>query len=293
MPFSLAPKERTGFDLRFADAHAHVNPVSGLRPSELASRFAAAGGWFIALVSLSPWDYGLSLNDPRAAYDAVLRAHESACRETREAGLRVACIAGLHPADVDKLVDAGLRAHEVLELGVSVVNRVVSLCRAGRMDGVGEVGRQHYRTGAERSLVSEMILEEAALRAQEAGCVVHMHLEDVGPETVLLTHRALSRVGVRPSPRIVFHHAKPSMVEASLSLGYSVTVPGRAQVIAEALRRGRGFMVESDFPGVESPRSLAPWHLPAAEVEAAGGDEEALGAINVESIVRAYGVKPP
>ena len=279
--------------MRFADAHAHVNPVRGLRPSELASRFLEVGGWFVALVSLSPWDYGLGLSDPKAAYEAVLKAHEAACREVREAGLRVACIAGLHPADVDKLVDAGMKASDVLELGVSVARQVVSLCRAGRMDGIGEVGRQHYRTGAERALVSEIILEEAALMAQDEGCVIHMHLEDVGPDTVVLTHRALSRVGVKPSPRIVFHHAKPSMVDASLSLGYSVTVPGRPQIISEALRRGRGFMVESDFPGVETPRSLAPWHLPAAEAEALDGNEEVLGVINVDSVVRAYGVEPP
>ncbi len=279
--------------MRFADAHAHVNPVKGLRPSELAARFARAGGWFMALVSLSPWDYDIDLSDPRAAYEAALRAHESACREARDAGLRVACIAGFHPSDVDRLVDAGVKANDVLELGLSVVGQVVSLCREGRMDGVGEVGRQHYRTGADRALVSELILEEAALRAQEEGCVLHMHLEDVGPETVALTHRALSRVGVRPSPRIVFHHAKPSMVDASLSLGYSVTVPGRPQVIAEAARRARGFMVESDFPGAESPRAVAPWDLPSAETEALGDDEEALGSINLDSVTRAYGVEPP
>ncbi|MGC9210156.1 MAG: TatD family hydrolase [Acidilobus sp.] len=280
----------------FADAHAHVNPARGLSPTELASRFLRAGGWFIALVASSPWDYGIDVGDPRAAYETVLRAHEAACREVAGQGLKVACIAGFHPADVDKLVDMGLRADRALDIGLSVIDEVIRLCKAGRLQGVGEVGRQHYRTSAERVLVSELILEESVVRAVEAGCVVHLHLEDVGPETVLLTHRALTRLGVRPSPAIVFHHARPSMTDVALSLGYSVTVPGRPQVIAEALRRGLGFMVESDFPGAELPKALTPWDLPRYEEEAMAGRpdaEAALHSINVDSIVRAYGVEPP
>ncbi|MGC9071789.1 MAG: TatD family hydrolase [Acidilobus sp.] len=280
----------------FADAHAHVNPMRGLRPAELASRFVQAGGWFIALISSSPWDYGIDATDVRAAYDAILRAHEAACREVAGQGLKVACLAGFHPSDVDKLIEMGLKAHEVLDVGLSVVKGVIGLCKAGRLQGVGEVGRQHYRTSAERVLVSELILEEAIVNAQEADCVVHLHLEDVGPETALLTHRVLTRLGVKPSPRIVFHHARPSMIEAVLALGYSATVPGRPQAVAEALRHGRGFMVESDFPGIELPKSVAPWDLPRYEQEALREQrdpEGALRSINVDSIVRAYGVKPP
>jgi len=282
--------------LMIADGHAHVNPLRGLSARELAERFLRSGGWFIALVSVSPWDYGLDVTNAEAAYRDVLRYHESACREAREAGLKVACVAGFHPADVDKLVDSGLRSSEVLNLGLKVLDYITSLCRSGRLDGIGEIGRQHYRTIADRVLVSELILEEAVLRAQELGCAVHLHLEDVGPETVSLTHRALSRLGIKPSPSTVFHHAKPSMVREALSLGYSITVPGRTAVIAEAIKYGDSFMVESDFPGVEIPRALRPWDLAAAEEEALRGTpdpERVLRRINVEAVVRAYGVEPP
>jgi predicted urease superfamily metal-dependent hydrolase len=86
------------------------------------------------------------------------------------------------------------------------------------------------------------------------------------------------------------------MVREALSLGYSITVPGRTAVIAEAIKYGDGFMVESDFPGVEIPRALRPWDLAAAEEEALRGTpdpEKVLRRINVEAVVRAYGVEPP
>lgn len=42
-----------------ADGHTHSNPVKGLGMEKIAPKFREEGGWFVAIVGLSPWHYGL------------------------------------------------------------------------------------------------------------------------------------------------------------------------------------------------------------------------------------------
>ena len=279
-----------------ADAHSHVNPVRGLAPSRLAELFKGSGGWFVALVSLSPWDYGIEPTPPLEAYERALEAHVRACEEVRGAGLRVSCIAGFHPQDVDELASRGMRSDDIYELGLKVLELEERLCREGKLDGIGEVGRQHRRTLADRVLVAELIMEESARLARDLGCVLHLHLEDVGPETVVLTRAALARVGVAPTPRIVFHHSRPNMVPAARDLGFAATVYGLPSAVLEALKLGGAtFMVESDFPGADVARALTPWGLAnsMAELLKMGASEEELYKLNVDMVVRTYRVPAP
>lgn len=284
--------------LPVADAHSHINDVRGLSARELASKFLSSGGWFIALVSVSPADYNMNISqDPLEVYLNALRHHVSLCKEVRSSGLTVSCLAGFHPDDVEFLASRGLGALGALKVAMKVLEAEADLCRKGGLDGIGEVGRQHYKSLPERLVASQLVLERAAEVAQDLGCVLHMHLEDVGPDTVELTHMALSSRGIRAGPRIVFHHAKPNMVAPATSLGYSATVPGRTEALIDALRlAGPNFMAESDFPGWEGPRILAPWNLGINIREAvakAGLGEEALYEINIDNVVRAFGVEPP
>mgnify|MGYP001772598913 FL=1 len=279
-----------------ADAHSHVNPAKGLAPARLAELFKGSGGWFVALVSLSPWDYGIDPSPPLDAYERALEIHVRACSEVRSAGLRASCIAGFHPQDVDELASRGMRSDEVYELGLEVLKLEERLCREGKLDGIGEVGRQHRRTSADRALAAELIMEESARLAKDLDCVLHLHLEDVGPETVILTRAALARVGVAPTPRIVFHHSRPNMVPAARDYGFAATVYGLPSAVAEALKlAGAAFMVESDFPGVEMARALTPWGLAnsMAELLNMGADEEDLYRLNVDMVVRTYRVPAP
>jgi TatD-related deoxyribonuclease len=278
-----------------ADAHSHVNAAKGVGASELADRFRGSGGWFIALVSASPWDYGITIA-PEEAYMKSLDIHVRACREVRERGLRVACLAGFYPGDVDRLASGGMRPSEILRLGHEVIGQEFKMCREGLLDGIGEVGRQHYKTAPLNLLVSELIMEEAIRVASDSGCIVHLHLEDVGPDTVLLTNEVIGRLNVKPSPRVVFHHARPDMVATASSLGYASTVYGREEALRAAISRGAlGFMVESDFNGL-SDSLVAPWTLGPLEGELLAESiltEDDMYRLNVDNIVRTYGVTPP
>ncbi|MEB3817015.1 MAG: TatD family hydrolase [Desulfurococcales archaeon] len=283
-----------------ADAHGHSNPVRGLGASKIASKFKASGGWFQALVALSPWHYAIDFN----GFDSYVEAidiHLRECKAAEEAGLRVACIAGFHPADVDKLIDRyKMDPLKVLELGESVIEYVGKLCREGVLDGIGEVGRQHYKTSPERVLIAEYILEKAVELAADADCVVHMHLENSGLATVELTHRVLSSIKLGEKRRkVLFHHSKPVMVQRAWELGYSSTLPGLLRVLEYSFQQLEPvYMIESDY--IDDPGRpgavIYPWEIAdnIARLRAKGlVDEEYLYRVNVDLVSRIYGVEPP
>ncbi|MEB3774539.1 MAG: TatD family hydrolase [Desulfurococcales archaeon] len=282
-----------------ADAHGHSNPARGLGAYRIAEKFRESGGWFWALVSLSPWSYGID-GVGMDAYKAVIDLHLRECKEAEDAGLRVACFAGFHPADVDRLIDRyRVEPSRVLRLGMDVIEYIAGLCRDGVLDGIGEVGRQHYKTGAERAVISELILEKALEYSRDYGCIVQMHLEHVGSVTVDLVDYAVNRLGVKDRRLIVFHHSKPVTGVHAHRLGYSVNIPGVPRLLSHVFKELEPFyMIESDF--IDDPARpgavVYPWEM-AGEVarlrDKGVVDEEYIYKVNVDNIVKLYRVEPP
>lgn len=280
------------------DAHSHTNPVRGLGASRIAEKFRENGGWFIAIVSLSPWAYGLEFSGIDS-YRSVIDILARECMEAEQAGLKTACLAGFHPADVDRLIDKyRLKPEEVLELGLRVVEMIGKACKDGFPDGIGEVGRQHYKTTAERVLISELILERAIEAARDFGCLVHMHLENAGPITTRLVDTVVERLNDRSlRERLVFHHMKPRHTVYASRLGYPSTVPGTPELLRNIMGKVPPvYMLESDH--IDDPMRpgavVYPWVM--AEhvqrlVRRAG--EEYMYKVNVDNIVKVYGVAPP
>ena len=283
-----------------ADGHGHSNPVRGMGAARIAERFKEAGGWFWALLSLSPWNYGI---EPAGleSYERMIEIVVRECKEAEDAGLRVACLAGFHPADVDRLIDRyKMDPTRVLELGRSVVDHIAGLCREGILDGIGEVGRQHYKTGAERAVIAQLILERALEHARDYGCIVHMHLEHVGRITVDLVEDTAKRIGLGDArARVVFHHSKPGTGSYASSLGYPVTIPGVQRLLPHVFRELEPFYIlESDY--IDDPSRpgavVYPWEM-AEEVHRLYSKglvgEEYLYRVNVDNVVKLYGVEPP
>ena len=282
-----------------ADGHTHTNPVRGMGAAKIAPQFKKSGGWFMALVSLSPWAYGIDFNgldSYKQAFDILIRE----CKTVEEEGLRAACIAGMHPADVDKLIDKyKMEPRSVVELGISVIDYVAELCQQGVLDGIGEVGHQHYKTTAERVLISHRILEYALEKAKDYNCVVHMHLENAGTITVDLIDYTVTRLRIPPNARnkIVFHHSKPNMIKHAGMLGYSSTLPGVPRLLEHAVKNLEPlYIVESDH--IDDPARpgavVYPWDMAATIrriYEAGIASEEYLYKVNVDNIERVYGIE--
>ena len=287
--------------LLYADAHMHSNPVKGLGASEIARRFKSRGGWFAALVGLSPWHYAIDVRDnPYQAYVKSIELHIAECRRAAEQGLTVSCFAGFHPADVDHLIDAGMQPHRVLELGEKVIEHIARLCREGRLQGIGEVGRQHFKTSPERVAIAQEILTLAMEHAKDLDCPIHMHLENAGEATVSLVERLARRVGIEKK-LLLFHHSKPNVAAVASQKGFYATLPGKEQILRYYLVNRfptRGVMIESDY--IDDPRrpcvSSCPWEIVERQeklLREGVVDENTLYRLNVDNIVEFYRVKPP
>ncbi len=277
-----------------ADAHCHTNPVRGTGARVIAEKFKKSGGWFIAIVSLPPWSYGLGgslLDDYKKVVEILL--HE--CENAKEAGLEVSCIGGFHPAIIDRLADQGMELEKVRELGLKVIDYVATLCRQGVLDGIGEVGRQHYKTMPERVVLAEELLEYTLEVARDNNCIVHLHLENAGTYTVSSVSRTMRKIGLRNPTRIIFHHVTTRMLAYIVDNNLSSTVPGLEGVllkIAEQKIEPR-YMIESDY--IDDPKRPGvvtyPWNLSMVQkrlFEKGLFDEDYLFKINVDMIEKVY-----
>lgn len=289
--------------LLFSDAHTHTNPVRGLGAIKIAERFKKEGGWFMALVSLSPWSYALNFEGFKS-YKDVIEILLRECKSAEEVGLKIACFSGFHPSDIDTLIDKyKMDPIDVLKLGLKVIDYVADLCKNGVLDGIGEVGRQHYKTLPERVVISEFILRKALEYAKDYGCKVHMHLENEGFITIELIVEELIEIGIsdvsKISNKLLFHHFKPSMTKEASRKGFPSTLPGLLKVLEFAFKELKPeYMIESDhIDDPARPGSVVyPWEMIRSEkilLKKGIVTEEYLYKINVDNVVNFYNVSAP
>ena len=277
-----------------ADAHTHTNPVKGLGMSKIAPKFKEAGGWFIALVGLSPWHYGLE--PTLEGYEKTLNLMIKEAEVAKEAGLKVKTLFGFHPADVDKLMGS-MEPEKVLEFGLKVLSIVEKYLKAGKIDGVGEVGRQHYKTTPVAVVIAQLIMDRALELSRDYDAVVHLHLEQGGRITALDVKRRIERVGAKVE-RVVVHHARGKSLAAAVEEGLVATVPGVRGSLERAITLEPKYMVESDH--IDDPKRpgvvVYPWDMAKNQLELLREglvDEDYLWKINVDNVCKTFGVERP
>ncbi|MDP8002921.1 MAG: TatD family hydrolase [Caldisphaera sp.] len=280
----------------FADAHSHINPVKGLG-YKIAEKFKEKNGWFISFISASPWDYFDDFQGFKS-YQKMIEYQINECKKANNLGIKSVCIAGFHPEDIDFIIDKYHASPSyVLDLGLKVVEYEGNLCKEGQLFGLGEVGRQHYKSMPERIAVSQIILEKALEIAKDNDCMVHLHLENSNIDTVKIIDYSVNKINIKDKRKIVFHHAKPSMIIDAYNLGYSATLYGIDPVLSKAFSSLPPiFMIESDFPDMPNiKKTVAPWELPQKILDIYNRlsiDEKYLYKINVENVENAYKIKP-
>ncbi len=279
----------------YADPHLHPNPVKGLGGEKIASKSKEANIWILGFLSLPPWDY--ELEPTLRNYEKIIDMIVKECRKSSGKGVKVKCFSGFHPAEVDILIDRyHLKPLEVLELGMKVLALIRDKCISGELDGVGEVGHQHYRTFSDRALISHKILEKALEISKDYGCPVQMHLENNEHSTVALIHETAMKIVGKPSRQIVFHHSKPSMAVQAYEKGYLSTVPGTKKPLLEYLfaRTPPVYMLESDFvDDANRPKPVYPWDIAGMQellLREGKVDEEYVCKVNRDNPQEAFGV---
>ena len=244
----------------YSDAHLHSNPMHGLGAYKIAVKVKESGGWFMALVSLTPIHYNLPLNLEGflKTVDIVIKE----CEAANKAGIKAVCLAGIHPAAIDKLLNVA-RVEKVRKIAVKVLKYIKRRIREGRLAGIGEVGRPHYPTHPISIVVSDLIMEEALEVVKETNSIAHLHLEAGGEATVLNIARKLMKIGLA-GRHVIIHHADVETAKAAIKEGINVTVLSKLEI----LRGLRGLLsralIESDFLDDPSRPCVAtcPWDIP-------------------------------
>jgi TatD-related deoxyribonuclease len=247
----------------FADPHLHPNPIKGLGGEKIAIKSKKANIWLLGFLTLPPWDYGL---EPTLQnYEKIIEMIIKECKKASSTGVEIKCFAGFHPAEIDRLIDHyKLKPLDVLETGMKVLNLIKDKCITGELDGIGEVGHQHYKTYPDRALISHMILERAFEISRDYNCPIQMHLENNEHSTVAIIHETVMKTISTSSRRIIFHHSKPSMALQAFRLGYLSTVPGTRKPLLEYMfsQIPPVYMLESDYVDDSMrPNPIYPWDI--------------------------------
>ncbi len=284
-------------NLYYSDAHTHTNPIYGLGAEKIAKKFKSVGGWFMALVSLPPYHYGFMENGIDA-YRKMLDLLVKEAGKIREAGLKIRVFAGFHPAEVDEYFRRGLKLEEIIDLARSVLRLIVEYHERGLIDGIGEVGRQHYSTAPARLVASEIILAEAMEAARDNDMMTHLHLEQGGFVTVESIKYLADFVNISRG-KVFLHHVTINEALWADRYGFNYTVPAKYRSLKRVFEAGlRRVLVESDHiddpkrPGVSS----YPWDIPVRIkqlIDEGIIDEETAYRVMVDNIVEAYDVPPP
>ncbi len=284
-------------NLYYSDAHTHTNPIYGLGAERIAKKFKGVGGWFMALVSLPPYHYGF-MESGIEAYRKTIDLLVSEAGKIREAGLKVRVLAGFHPAEVDEYFRRGMKLGDIIELAESVIKLIVGYHRRGLIDGIGEVGRQHYSTAPARLVVSEIILLKAMEAARDNDMIMHLHLEQGGFVTVESIKYFTSFTSINKN-RVFLHHVTINEALWAEKYGFNYTVPAKYRSLKRVFEAGlRRVLVESDHiddpkrPGVSS----YPWDIPVRIkqlIDEGIINEETVHRVMVDNIVETYDVTPP
>uniref|UniRef100_A0A7J3ZK10 Hydrolase TatD n=1 Tax=Fervidicoccus fontis TaxID=683846 RepID=A0A7J3ZK10_9CREN len=284
--------------LPFSDAHCHSNPVSGLGARRIAEKFVEAGGWFLSLVMLPSWSYSGSQALTLEEYIRLVNLHVRECESARAVGLKVACFAGYHPAEIDRAIEKGLSYRKIVELGRGIIDVLVKLCVEGRLQGIGEIGRQHYKTRPESVVVANELLHYAMVRSRDSNCTIQLHLENTEGFTVPQIETVIQKVGM-PKNLIILHHVRPRLLKEAIERGLWSTTPGVYESLKIALEsfKARNTLVESDF--LDDPKRpgavIEPWRLIEHQVrlhEQGVVDDRVLEKLNVSNVEAVFRISP-
>lgn len=230
------------------DDHFHLNKRTGVGP-DIVREFMRSGGTHIILVALPSWSCGVFPTKPDD-YRAVFNELLEDCRKVNELGCVCYPIAGVHPAEIGKLMER-MNLGEAEALMCSGLDIAAEYVREGKCIGL-KSGRPHYPVTPEVWNASNRVLAHALELSGDLDCALQIHAESGPCEDV----SALAKSCGMDASRVVKHFAT-----CDTPLHPSITV--REPFLNEWFEQKREFTLESDYmddlsrPGaVNGPRSV-------------------------------------
>jgi TatD-related deoxyribonuclease len=262
------------------DDHIHIDPVNG-RGIEAAKDFLRAGGTHFFLVSKPSWSLGVHPvcgADYAKVFDETIRVAEM----IRETGLTVFPVLGVHPAEINRLMER-MTLGETVTLMKGGLDCAAGYIREGKAVAL-KSGRPHYEVSPELLAASNEVLTHALQLAADCSCALQIHAE-TGPCADIVE---MAKAANMPVERVVKHYGSP---ETPLH----PSLIARHEALPRLVQEHRRFTMESDYmdensrPGaVIGPKSVPRY---TNQLVAAGKMTiDDCFIIHAETVGRVYGV---
>jgi TatD-related deoxyribonuclease len=270
------------------DNHFHVQPDKGLGVDAVRA-FLNAGGTHVTLIPIP----GEADKTTRAEWRAFFEAHLAlADRLERETPVRIIRAVGPYPVEFVRMADRhGLStAAEAFRAGYDAATELLAERRAHVM---GAVGRPHFPVSEDVWAASNELLTYGLTRARDADAPVILHTEHA-PPPVFADLARIATAAAYPLARLVKHYAPPA-VRPEENHGLFPSVIASRSNIAEAIAKGDGFLLETDYiDDLSRPNVVLPPHTVPKRTKALlqqGVPEAVLWRIHQEHPERIYRVR--
>ena len=271
------------------DDHFHLDPTHGGYMASV-DEFARAGGTHFLLVHKPDFD---ALSPSPEAYRAEFERTISMGREVNARG-DVRCVVALcpHPAEFTRHAE-----RLGFEGAWSLLTKAIDLCgKFAREDdlvvALSEAGRPHYPVSPEMWAFSNRLFDYELATAKDAGVAAQLHTESATPEVMRDLAAHVDSAGLDKAH--VTKHYCPPFVLPEENFGLFPSVLASRRFVADALRKGDRFLLETDFiddkrrPGAVMAPATVPRRTKAMLQQ--GIPEERIWRIHKENPEKVYGV---
>jgi len=256
---------------------------------EAVKDFKRAGGTHFVLCQYPMVKTVIKDKSYESVYNETLRMAD----EIQKAiDIKVFVSVGPYPVDYIRLRDVygKDKAIDIMKKGMDQAAR---LCQENRCIAIGEIGRPHFPVDQHIMDESNEILSYGMHKAGEIGSAVVIHTESTTPDQCKELADMGRKAGL-PSEKIVKHFAPP-LIKPEENHGLMPSVLASKKNIAEAIRKGTRFLMETDY--IDDPRRpgavLGPKTVPKRTIELIDDGlvtTEDLIIIHKENPEKTYGI---
>lgn len=270
------------------DNHVHLNPKG--RNVEAVKDFANQGGTHLVLCHLPYEEVPIvDKDDFLRSYQITLGLAER-CRKETSVGVEVTV--GPYPVLLIGLSDRyGLaKAVDIMKGGMEHARDLVA---EGLAIGIGEIGRPHFPVSPEIWMASNQIMSFGMELASDIDCPVVLHTESATPQSMKEIASMADAAGIDRS-KVVKHYSPPLILPEENS-GLFPSVLASRPAVAEALKKGSRFMLETDFlddperPGAVMAITTVPKRTKGLLQSGAMSEQQAY-AIHKDNPRKVYGI---
>ncbi len=230
---------------------------------EAIKDFKSAGGTHIVLCQYPMIDIVIKNKSYEKCYNETL----SIADEIRsKIGIGVFLTVGPYPVDYLRLSKKFGRNSAILIMKKGI-DEAAKLCEEKKIVGIGEIGRPHFEVAEQVIIDSNEIIFYGMQKAKDANVPVILHTESTTPAQCKEFANLGKKAGL-PAHKIVKHFSPPLILENE-NYGIMPSVLASENNIAEALKKGTRFMMETDY--IDDPRRpgavLGPKTVPRRTIE--------------------------